>query len=100
MHGSRLHGEDGLAAILDKLVEHRLGIVVFTVGQSCKRAHANHVAIAAHDGDGLQQVFRLVAIHDDAPFGLQLPGTCIHVEHNDIHAQVHGSLLGRQTGAQ
>ena len=70
MYGSRFHSEDRLATILDELVEHRLGIVVLTVGKTSKRAYTNHIAIAAHNRDGLQQMLTLVTIHDDATFGL------------------------------
>ena len=45
-------------------------------------------------------MLRLVSVHDDATFCLQFPSACIYVEHDDIHAQVHGCLLGGQTGAQ
>ena len=45
-------------------------------------------------------MFTLVAIHNDTALGLQLPCTLIHIEHNHIHAQVTGCLLGTQTGPQ
>ena len=49
--------------------------------------------------DRLDDLGPLVAIHDDTAFSFEFPGTCIYVEHDDIHAEVHGSLLGRKTGA-
>ena len=42
----------------------------------------------------------LVTVHDDTTLGLQFPGTGIHIEHDDIHAQVHSRLLSAETGAQ
>ena len=95
-----LHGEDGFAAVLDKLIENLLVVVVFAVFKAGKAAYANQVAVAGHHGDGLQQVFALVAIHDDTTFRLQLPCPLVHVEHDDVHAQVAGSLLRAQSGAQ
>ena len=56
MHGGRLHSKNGAAAVLDKLVHHRLGVVILAVGQSGKRAHTDDVAVAAHHGDGLEQM--------------------------------------------
>ena len=100
MHGGRLHGEDGTAGVLDELVEHRLGVVVVAVGEPGEGAHADDVAVAAHYGDGLKQVLALVAVHDDAALRLQLPGTGVHVEHDDVHAQVHGGLLRAEARAQ
>ena len=99
MNGGCFHGEDGTATIFDKLLQNGLGIVVFTVGETGKAADADKVAVTPHHGDGLKQMFTLVAIHDDTAFSFEFPGTCIYVEHDDIHAEVHGSLLGRKTGA-
>ena len=45
-------------------------------------------------------MFTLVAIHDYTTLSLQLPCTSIHIEHDDIHAEVHCCLLGRETCAQ
>ena len=45
-------------------------------------------------------MFTLVTVHDDATLCLQFPGTGIHIEHDDVHAQVHRRLLGRETGTQ
>ena len=65
MHGSCLHGKDGATRIFDKLIQYRFSVIVFAVGKSCKRAHTNQIAVAAHHGNGLQQMFALVAIHND-----------------------------------
>ena len=100
MHRGRLHGEDGLAAVLLELMIDRLGIVVVAVGEACEGTDADDVAVAAHHGDGLQQMLALVAVHDDATFRLQLPRPCIDVEHDDVHAKVHGCLLRREARAQ
>ena len=100
MHRGCLHGKDGLAAVLDELVIDRLGIVVLAVGKTCKGTDAYDIAIAAHDGDGLKQVLALVAIHDDAAFGFQLPCAGIDVEHDDVHAKVQGCLLRAEAGAK
>ena len=45
-------------------------------------------------------MFGLIAIHDDTALGLELPSSLVYVEHHDIHAQVHGGLLGREAGAE
>ena len=45
-------------------------------------------------------MLRLVAVHDDAMFGFEFPCACIHIEHNDIHAEVHCRLLCRETSAE
>ena len=100
MYGGRLHRKDGATGVFDKLLQYGLGIVVFTIGQAGETTHANQVAVATHHGDGLQQMFTLVTIHDNATLGLQFPGSGIHIEHDYIHAEVHGRLLGGQTGAQ
>ena len=100
VHRGCLHGEDGLTAVFDKLVEHRLGIVILTIGESGKRAYTNYVAVATHNGNGLQQMLALVSVHDDATLGFEFPGTGIDVEHDDVHAEVHGSLLRGKTGTQ
>ena len=100
MHGSSLHGKDRFAAIFYKLVVNGLGIVVLAVGESGKRADTNHIAVAGHNGNGLQQMLALVTIHNDTTLGLQLPCSGIHVQYNHVHAQVQGSLLGREAGSQ
>ena len=94
MYGGSLHSEDGTAAVFDELLEHGLSIVILTVGESGEGTYADEVAVATHDGNGFEQVFALVAIHDDATLCFQFPGTGIDVEHDDIHAEVHGGLLG------
>ena len=98
VNGSSLHSEDWATAVLYELVDDGLGIIVVTVFQTGKAAHTDKVAEATHHRDSLQQVLALVAIHDDATLCLQFPGTCVHVEHDHIHAQVHRSLLCTQTG--
>ena len=42
----------------------------------------------------------LVAVHDNASFGLQFPRALVHVEYYHVHAQVECSLLSAQAGAQ
>ena len=86
MHGGGLHGHDGLAAVFDELLHDGLGIVVVAVGEACEGADGDDVAIRTHHGDGFQQVFALVAVHDDSALCLQLPRPGIHVEHDDVHA--------------
>ena len=85
VNGSRLHSEDRLARILYELIYYCLSIVILSVCQTCKRADTDNVAIASHHRNSLQQVFRLVAIHDDTTLCLQLPCSGIHIEDNDIH---------------
>ena len=93
VNGSCLHGEDWATAVLHKLVDDGLGIIVVTVFQTGKATNTDKVAEATHHRDSLQQVLALVAIHDNATLCLQFPGTGIHIEHDYIHAQVHRSLL-------
>ena len=86
MYGSRLHSKYGFATILDELVEHCLGIVVFTVSQSGKASHTNHIAVTTHHRDSLQQVFTLITIHNDTTLRLQFPCTGIDIKHDNVHA--------------
>ena len=62
--------------------------------------HTDYVAVATHYGDSFQQMFRLVAIHDDAAFGFQLPCSLVDVQYNDIHAQVQSGFLSAEAGTQ
>ena len=100
MDGSRFHGNDRSAAVLDELLHDSLGIVVFTVGETGKTSYGNNVAVAAHHRNGFQQMFAFVTIHDDASFCFQLPCSGIDIKYDDIHAQVHGCLLCAQTCPQ
>ena len=100
MHGGALHEEDGATAVLDELLEDAFFVVVLARFEAGEGTHTDEVAVAAHDGDGFEEVFALVAFHDDAAFGLQFPGTLIDVEHDDVHAEVEGCLLGGEAGAQ
>ena len=100
MYGSCLHSNNRLTAIFHKLVYYALGIVELSVLQSCKRAYGNDVAIARHYRNCLQQVFALVAIHDNSTLCLQFPCSCIYVQHYNVHTEVHGSLLCAQACAQ
>ena len=100
VHGGRFHRHNGLSAVLHKLLHDGFGIVVVAVGESGKRADGDDVAIGCHHGNGLEQVLTLVAVHDDASFGLQFPGTLVHVEHDDVHAKVHGCLLRGEACAE
>ena len=100
MHRCRLHSEDRFARILNKLIYYCLSIVILSVCQTSERADADNVAIASHHRNSLQQVFRLVAIHDDATLCFQLPCSGIDIEDNDIHAQIHCSLLRRKAGTK
>lgn len=85
---------------MDELLDDAFFVVVLPVFESGKRAHTNQVAVAAHYGDGLEQVLALVAVHNDAAFGFQFPGALVHVEYNDVKPQVAGRFLSAQTGAQ
>ena len=100
MHRGALHEENGTAAIFDELLQNFLFVVVLTIFETGETAYTDNVAIRAHHGNGFQEMFALVAVHDDATFGLQLPGALVHVEHYDVHTQIHSCLLGGETGAQ
>ena len=66
----------------------------------CKRAHTDHIAIATHHRNRLKQMLSLVPVHYHTSFRFKFPCTLIHVEHNHIHAEIHGGLLCAQSGAQ
>ena len=100
MHGGGLHGHDGLAAVLHELLHDGLGIVVVAVGEACEGADGDDVAVAAHHRDGLQEMLALIAVHDDTALSLEFPCTGIDIEYDDIHAEVHGSLLCGEARAQ
>ena len=100
MHSSALHEENRLAAVFDELIENLLFVVVLTVLKTCKRTYSDDVAVASHHRYGLEQVFALVSVHDDAALCLQLPCALVDIEHDDIHTQVHSCFLCRQAGAQ
>ena len=57
VYGSSLHSEDGTARVLNELLQDGLSIVVFAVGETSEGTHTNEVAVAAHNGDSLEQVF-------------------------------------------
>ena len=100
MHRGRLHSHNGAAAVAHKLVDDGLGIVEVTVFEPGKRAHGDDVTVARHHGDGFEQMLALVAVHDYATLGLQLPCAGIDVEYYHVHSQVRGCLLGREACAQ
>ena len=100
VHCGSLHSKHRSARIFDKLHENLLLIVVGLVFESGERAHANHIAVATHHRNSFEQVFGLIAVHNHAALGFELPRALIHIEHYHIHAQVHGSLLGAETRAQ
>ena len=100
VNSSCLHSEDRTTRVLNKLIQNGFCIVILTIGKTCKRAHSDKVAIASHHWDGLEQVLTLVAIHDDTTLRLEFPSSGIDIEHDDVHAKIHGCFLGRETGAQ
>ena len=95
-----LHREDGAARIADELLQHPLLVVFGLVVELGERAHADHVAVGPHDGNGFEQVFGLVAVHHHAAFGFEFPCSLIDVEHHDVHAEVHRGLLRREARAE
>ena len=100
MDSGRFKADDGLAGIFDELAEDSLRVIIFTILQAGETAHSDDVAIACHHRDSLAQMLALVAVHDDTPLRLQLPGPLIDVQHDDVHAQVAGRFLCAQSGAQ
>ncbi len=100
MYRGRLHSENRLAAVTDELIEHRLGIIVLTVGKSCKRAYSDNVAVGGHHRYSLEKMLALVSVHYHAAFGFQFPCTGVHIEHDDVHAEVHRGFLCAQACAQ
>ena len=94
------HGEYRPAGVFDKLVQYYFVVIVFAVFEAGEGTHTDYVAVATHYGDSFQQMFRLVAIHDDAAFGFQLPCSLVDVQYNDIHAQVQSGFLSTEAGTQ
>ena len=99
MHRGTLHKEYGLAGVTDKLVQYLFLIIVLTAFKGGKRTDSDKVAITSHHGNGLQQMFALVAIHNHATLRLQFPCPLVNVEHDDVHAKIHGCLLRAQPRA-
>ena len=95
-----LHKEHGLTRVLDKLIENLLVVVVLAALELRERAHTDNIAIARHHGNSLEQVFALVAIHNHTALGFEFPRALVHIQHDDIHTEVHRRLLGAQTGAK
>ena len=100
MYRGALHKEHRLAGVTDKLVQYLFLIIVLTAFEGGKRTYSDKVAIASHHGNGFQQMFALVAIHNHAALRLQFPCPLVHVEHDDVHAKIHGCLLRTQPRAQ
>ena len=85
--------------MLHKLVDDGFRIVEITVFESGETSHGDDVAETAHHGNRFEQMFALVAVHDYAALSLQFPCAGIHIQHDGVHAQIHGSLLRAQTCA-
>ena len=100
MTGRGLHAEHRATGVADELVDDPLLIVLGLVLESGEGADTDDVAVGTHDGDGLKQVFGLVAVHDDAALGLKFPRALVDIEYDHVHAEVEGSFLCAQTGAQ
>ena len=45
-------------------------------------------------------MLRLVAVHNHAALSFELPCALVHIEHNHVHAQIHGSLLCAEASAE
>ena len=100
VNGGSFHRKHRAAGVFHKLVENAFLVVVLLVFEACKRAHPNHIAVAAHHRDSLQQMLALVAVHNHATLGFEFPCALVHIKHNHIHAQVHSSLLCAQASTQ
>ena len=100
MARSRFHREYRLTRILDELIQNLFCIIIFTVFKMSKRAHTDDIAIRGHHRNGFQQVFALVAIHNDTALCFQLPCALVHIEHNHVHTQIARCLLSAQAGTQ
>ena len=70
MASSRLHTENRPTGILNELIQDLLVVVVFLAFKTGERTHTNDVTIATHHGNSLQEMLRLITIHDDTPLGL------------------------------
>src|SRR5690554_70899 len=98
--GGRFETDDRDAAVLNKLIEYGLAVIVLPLLKARKRTYANDVAILTHHRNRLTQVFRLIAVHNHAKFGLQLPAVLIHIQHNHIHPQIKSRTLRTQAGTE
>ncbi len=94
------HGEYRSARMLDELLQYHFVVIVFLAFETCERTYADDVAIAAHHGNGFQQVFRFVTVHDDATFRFQFPGSLVDIQYNHVHAQIQCGLLCTEAGTQ
>ena len=86
--------------MFDELVKDNLVVVIFLVLKTCERTYANDIAVASHYRNGLQNVLRLVTVHNHSAFGLEFPCSLVYVEYNDVHAKVQGCLLCAESCAQ
>ena len=100
MHGGGLETYHRTSGIIYELPQYLLAVVLLAVSQARERADADDVAETPDHGDGLTQVLRLVAVHDDAHLGLEFPAVAVDVQHDGVHAEVQGGLLAAQAGAQ
>ena len=95
-----LHREDRTARVADELLQHAFLVILGFVLKLCERSYADHVAVRSHDRNGFEQVFGLVAVHHHTPLGFEFPRPLVDVEDHDVHAEVHGGLLGRKPRAE
>ena len=98
--GGCLHAEYGAAGVADELVDHSLLIVFGLVFETGERTDPDDVAVGAHHRDGFEKMLGLVAVHDYAAFGFELPCSLVDVEDYDVHAEIHGGFLGAQARAK
>ena len=100
MSCSSLHAEYRLAGILDELIDNHFVIIVLLALELRKRANSDHIAVASHYRNCLEQMLRLVAVHDDPALCLKFPCSLVDVKNYHVHSEVQGRLLSAQTGAQ
>ena len=86
--------------MLYKLAQDHLVVVVRFIFELREGAHPDHVAVGSHHRDGLEDMFRFVAIHDYPSLGLQFPSTLVNIEHDHVHPEVHSCFLGTQPGTE
>ena len=94
------HREYRTAGVLYELIQYHFVVIVFAVFKTGKGTHSDNIAVTTHYGNGFQQMFRFVTVHDDTALCFQFPGSLIDVQYNDIHAQIEGGFLSAETGAQ
>ena len=86
--------------MLNELIDNYFLIIIVAIFKTGERTYTDNVTVTTHYRDCFQQVFRFIAIHDDATFCFQFPCSLIYIENHYVHTQVKGCFLGTQACPQ